>query len=632
MLCAAAGRRALAACRVGFDRPLEALLFSTAVGAGGVATLTLTLSLTIGSRPWILWLLMIALAAALRRDLQDSRRVALEAGRGLLEADRNPLMVFGLVVFSAVAGFLLLYAAAPPTDWDTLMYHIKVPSDFLAAGRVHVPEDNLHVTRTGLVHSLYLLLLAAQSMSAPALLSAAMTLLLAVAVFAFCSRFLAQETAAVSLASLWGTTTILLVAITPRVDLTLAFFLFLAHYALLLVLLGSASRAHFLMAALLLGFAFGIKFQAATYMLGLAPLVFWTARSLDPAPPRVLKHCLLFGLLTGLAASPWLLKNWLLLGAPTYPLLSPRILPPWLVPLFGSHYVPASIDPNIFDWVWDLRKSLNLRDAFLNPGLLTIEVEGRLYFSNPILLALPLGFAFIRNRAMWWLMLPAVLSLVFLLVPFPHSNLRYLVPSLVPLTIVALHAIFLATSYVIDRNRSFLILIPMVTATLIPTAFSIYFWMREVDAVGYFIGAASKKQFLETHMFVKEHVELVDLLNSELSSESRVLLLFEARGYYFERDVLQDNMSRNWALLSSRLDEDECLEETDITHVVLNNGALAYFSDGGLDLHLIQWRRWQEFRTRCLTLVNQIPSRHLPAAPIRVDNVYSLYRVKSDLD
>lgn len=627
--CTAVGRYALTNVGAQFDRPTETLLFSVAIGAGLLSTLILILGAAVGIHGSVLWLLIIGVILASRGEIRELR-LTFHAGRDVLRRGQTPWTLFGLGVFAVVAGFLLLHAVAPPTDWDTLMYHIKVPSDFLSAGRIYVPEDNLHVSRTSLFHFLYLPLLATQSISAPALLSAAMALLLAVALFAFCARFLAQETAAASLASLWGTTTILLVAVTPRVDVTLAFFLFLAHYALLLALINSARQSHFLVAALLLGFAFGIKFQAITYMLSLVPLVFWTARSLNPTSSGTLRNCLQFGLLVSLAASPWLLKNWLLLGAPTYPLLSPRILPPWLIPLFGSHYVPASIDPDIFDWVWDLRKAFNLRDAFLNPGLLTIEVEGRLYFTNPILLALPLSVAFIRNRAMRWLLIPAVLSLVFLLVPFPHSNPRYLVPSLVPLTIVALHTIFLASSYMLGRNKSFLILIPTVTATLIPTAFSVYFWTREVDAAGYFIGITSRKQFLEDHMFLKEHMELVGLLSSELPSESRVLLLFEARGYYFERDVLQDNMSRNWALLSPRLNDDDCLEETDITHVVLNNGALAYFSDGGLDVHLIQWRRWQGFSARCLTLINQVPSRHLPGAPIRVDHVYSIYRVKSD--
>jgi hypothetical protein len=611
-LCSAVGLRVLTACRVGFDRPLERMLFPTAVGAGAVATLALVLSLTLGARPWVLWLMMLALTVLARRELLESLRTALESGHRLVPVNRDPLMIFGLVVLGGVAAFLLLYATPPPSDWDTLTYHLPVPSDFLSQGRLHVPEDNLHVTRTGLIHFLYLPLLAVQSVSAPALLSAAMALLLAVAMFAFCSRFLIRETAAVSLASFWGTSMFLLVAITPRIDLTLALFLFLAHYGLLMAL-SSSSRAHFLVAGVLLGFAFGVKFPAGTYILALLPLIVWAARSLDPAPSRMARNLLWFGLLAGLAGVPWLIKNWLLLGAPAYPFLSPRILQPWLVPILGSYHVPASIDPNLFGWEWDLRNTFNLREAFLDPGRLTIEVEGNLYFMNPILLAWPLGLLFTRDRTIRWLLIPGALSLAFILIPFPYSNPRYLIPSLVPLTIVALHSIVLITQRLVDREKSFLILIPVVLATLLPTVFSMFVWMTQVNPVPYLIGTASKKQFLENHVFLEEHTQLVDLVNSELPTESRILLLYEARSYYFERQVLQDNLWTNWPLLASTLDQDPCLETTGLTHVVINKGAVSYLVDGGMDLDLVEWPQWEVFRDRCLTLMHE-------------DQVYELYR------
>ena len=50
------------------------------------------------------------------------------------------------------------------------MYHLRVPAQFLEAGRIYLLEDNLHVTYVQLVHMLYLPLLAYGSTSGPALL------------------------------------------------------------------------------------------------------------------------------------------------------------------------------------------------------------------------------------------------------------------------------------------------------------------------------------------------------------------------------------------------------------------------------------------------------------------------------
>jgi 4-amino-4-deoxy-L-arabinose transferase-like glycosyltransferase len=63
-----------------------------------------------------------------------------------------------------------------------------------------------------------------------------------------------------------------LIAITPRIDVTLAFFLLLAHLALL-----KAQRyeEHFNFAAVLLGMAIGIKHNAFLYGLSLTPLIFY---------------------------------------------------------------------------------------------------------------------------------------------------------------------------------------------------------------------------------------------------------------------------------------------------------------------------------------------------------------------
>ena len=120
---------------------------------------------------------------------------------------------------------------------------------------------------------LYLPLLALGSSAGPALLSAFIAVLLGLAVFAFTARFLGDRTASLSLALLWGTTTLLLVAITPRLDVTLAFYLFLAHYALMLALSSSSSRAPLYLSAVLLGAAIGIKYNALPYILGLAPRI-----------------------------------------------------------------------------------------------------------------------------------------------------------------------------------------------------------------------------------------------------------------------------------------------------------------------------------------------------------------------
>ncbi len=258
--------------------PLAALGFGTTVGLGILATFFLG----IGAVGWLnLWSLggVLLLAGVLsRRELR--RLPGLLGGIPGFLVKRGGMkgsLAWGLVVFCAVSLFLLVFGAAPPVDWDSLMYHLPLPTLFLEEGRIFLPPDNLHVSFVGLLHMVYLPLLALGSTAGPALLNGSLAVLMGLTLFSLGSRFFSGETGSVSLGLIWGTTTLLLVAITPRTDVTLALFLILAHYAFLLALEDSTSDWWAVLGAALVGFAAGIKFNGLAYGVGLAPLALWVA-------------------------------------------------------------------------------------------------------------------------------------------------------------------------------------------------------------------------------------------------------------------------------------------------------------------------------------------------------------------
>lgn len=77
--------------------------------------------------------------------------------------------------------------------------------------------------------------------------------------------------------ALWGSSSLFLVAMTPRVDVTLIFAVLLALYALLLALRDEAPRRP-LVAALIAGVAVGIKYHAIPYVAVHVPLALWAPR------------------------------------------------------------------------------------------------------------------------------------------------------------------------------------------------------------------------------------------------------------------------------------------------------------------------------------------------------------------
>src|SRR5439155_1832013 len=224
-LCAGVGRFALTQCRVTLNQPLEALSFSTALGAGLVATSILVCGLLSALEAPVLGLLVLVWAFLARKELGALPSLCAHSWAVL----RTRTGVVGLSIAGAIGLFMISQALAPPIDWDSLMYHLRVPAQFAQEGRVYLTEDNLNGAFVGLVHMLYVPLLALGSSAGPALVSAVLALLLGAAVLAFCVRFLDGPTSALSLSLLSGSTILLLTAITARVDVTLAVYVFLAH-------------------------------------------------------------------------------------------------------------------------------------------------------------------------------------------------------------------------------------------------------------------------------------------------------------------------------------------------------------------------------------------------------------------
>src|SRR5207248_3309370 len=300
-IAAGVGGRLLKAGGLTLDSPLDALLFRTGVGLGALATAILGVGAFFGVRPVGLWAVLAGAAILAQREIRELPALV----TGTLACVRARADRLSLFIFLLVAAFLIMGAVAPPTDWDALMYHLRVPKQFLQAGSIYRPDDNAHFGFVGLPHMLYLPLLALGTPEGPALVSALCTLGLALAGFALALRFLDERTAGFSLSVLWGSAILLLVGITPRVDTILGFYLFLVHYAVIRATQSEEPRYLYLAAALG-GMAIGVKYTALVYLVALAPLGLWVV--LTRLPNRTATMALILGV-AFVSALPWLVKN-----------------------------------------------------------------------------------------------------------------------------------------------------------------------------------------------------------------------------------------------------------------------------------------------------------------------------------
>ena len=603
-VCASVGGWLLTRCGVALEQPVEALLFSIAIGAGVLATTILICGLLSCLQALTLGSILLSYAVLTREELT---RLSDSMVQGLirLKAHSNTL---SLVFLGAVALFMLSMALTPPLDWDILMYHLRVPAQFLKQARIYLPEDNLHTAHVGLAHMMYIPLMAFGSQSGPALLSAFFAFALGLAVFEFCVQFLSDGAAGLGLCSLWASTFILLTAVTPRVDVTLAFFLFLAHYALLKTLSGSSSRRFFYLSATLFGFAVGIKYLALLYVLVLFPLIVRTAWCRPEGFVRAVRNLALFSLLCIGTASPWLAKNWLLLGSPLYPFLGNPRIEPWLAAFYPNQGDALRILGETARWLGQASAPFSILTLIRAPGTLSVEAEGAFYYPNPLFLLLPLSVVLIwRNRTLTWLMVPAVSYVIILVLYWPHSVVRYLIPAMAPFTIVAVYVAETFWHRLVPSRMAVGLSALIVATALLPFGVIVKACLSGTNALQYVTGESSSESYIRRNPFPPgnpAYGEMVYYVNRHLPKESRVLLIYEARGYYFNVPVLQDNGLTNWPLLAQTEAAADCLRSTGVSHLIVNVGALRYYMRRGVDPEVLQWEGFQEFSRRCLTTIH----------------------------
>ena len=577
------------------------LLEQLAVGLAAIAVLLLGLGAVGLLRPLPMTILLLGvalLAAPALRRLPGRVRAALPTLRA-------PLEFAAAVSLAAAALFVVVLALAPPVDWDVLMYHLDVPAEWLAAGRIHLPTDNLHAVHAGLLHLLYVPLLAFASPSAPAVLSAALAVLLGCTVAAGAARLFGREVAALSVSWLWGTGTILLVAATARVDVSLAFFLTLTQIELVRAAAGEDPERALPRASLMLGCAGGVKLLAVVFGVALLPLATWVLLRRLPAAKRM-SVLAASAAAAVLPALPWLAKNWLLVGAPLYPVGASATLEPWLATLYVAR---PGLEWSLVGALTEVRESFSPWLVLVAPARLSVEWEAAFYHASPALFCLLLWLRDRRTAVINAFLGPALLYAAIVLVRSPPTNLRYFVPALPVLTIAAAALLCRVTV-----NRVALALALVIG--LVPGALAARAWLTGTSAIPYALGRVPSELYLESHLDVGVRAlsTATHMVEQSVPPDGRVLMLFDARGFAFSRNVIQDNRLNNWQLLAG-LVEKGCLEETDVSHVLVNRGALAYYERRGLDPDRLRWREFESFETRCLESV-------------RASAGFELYRLK----
>lgn len=513
---------------------------------------------------------------------------------------KNTLNLFTTAILSTLAIVLLITAAAPETSYDALVYHVSVPQQYVDAGRLTQIPHNAHASLVAMTQFLYVPLLAVGASSAPALVSFGFAVLLGLAVWSAADLLFGRIAATFSLLTLWSTTIILFGASRASVDVVLTFYVFTATHAALLALRRPVLSGALDVSALLLGCACAVKYHGFVWTVAVAPLLMiaaWNVAGRPGPAARKLSTMMLLGLV---ACAPWLLKNRLLFGAPLYPYFSELQMPSWLAPLAPEDLIPGAIAAEIAITFDRMREPFNLRDLFLAPWRITPDIEAVLYYMNPLLLLVPAALSQIRRRDWLWVLYPPCAYLVLLVVPFPRTSIRYIMPAIPGLSILACALVVrVVDRFVAERVRNVVLIVigclalygPAVAATGILNIRQPDVYLDPRASVADYYQAVSPG-LIDIRTLLIEHVAIHDT----------VLFVFEARWPAVPMTILQDDVLLNWPLLLGVVGQDGCLAVSQPRFILVNVNGPYYWSMRGLQPTDLHWEEFQRYALQCLEL------------------------------
>lgn len=302
LVAAASGRRAVAALAPALADD-ERTVAGATLGLGALALGMLALAALGRLEPWS----VSALLGALWVYGWPEARPALESlGDGARRAASRPWLCAAVALPMLAALWACL---VPPHQYDSLVYHLALPQEYLRAGRLTAPEGTVfaHFPQNGEMLFLLALRLGSDVLAQMLVwLASALTL-------GWLVTFGRRVTAAAPWAALLVAThsAVLLMSSTTYVEPLVMLFVTAA------VLSFEASdegreTGPLVLSALFCGLALGTKYYAGLAAVLLAARLVWRDR---------LKAAVLFCAVAGALFAPWLVKNALFVGNPVFPFL-----------------------------------------------------------------------------------------------------------------------------------------------------------------------------------------------------------------------------------------------------------------------------------------------------------------------
>jgi len=572
------------------ERAITRLALSAGLGLGLISLLILGLGLAGLLRPVIAWALVLVLGLAvwpgLHLSLNDLKVIRLPQPE---DGFHRWLSVYGGI--SLLLTFLI--ALAPPTGWDTLVYHLTGPRFFVEAGRIVHPVDLPYLGFPQLAEMQFTLGLLLMGERVGPLLHFGYGLMALVVTVSLARRAFGRRAAWLSAALLLSVPTLFSLMTRAYVDAILLFYATAALYVFLRWRKeheqgrSTSSSSWLVVMGLLCGFCGWVKYTAVLIPFALGLSLIWVLR--HDGLGTVAKDLGLVAVVTAVVVMPGLLENMITAGNPVYPFFSSQGVfwdgwRSWWYDRPGTglaatapwRLLTAPIEATVLG-----TEGTVLYEATIGPLLLP---------SVFLLIFVWHGFDREQRSVVGYLMLFFGVNYVLWLNGLARTAmlLRSRFLFLTFGAVAALGGAALSRVRILNHPRlavDWLVRAVMVL-TLVLLLFSMVTEFTEVNPVPVIIGVESPDSYLTRRL--GWYYPVIEHLNEQLPQDSTVLFLWEPRTYHCELDCRPDALLDRWLHAMHLYGHDiDALADTwrkeGITHVLLHRAGLDHILKRGFD-------------------------------------------------
>ena len=586
------GRRCARLLSLSFAGVAEEFSFSAMMGVGLVGLVVLGLGLARVLAPLPVGLSLAVLMALCWREVA-TLYATIRASVAAATATRWRLAL--ALLFGVLAAILMLRALTPPHAYDEAIYHLPATKSFIDHGRIYPLVDNAAGNMPFLMQMIYAICLMAKSDAATKVFSLYVALICALALYGFGARFLSRRTGVVAMFAFFAAGIVIEVAVTCRVDVSLACMLFMATYAMM-ISLHTSERGWLYASALFAGFALGIKHTAAVWVLLLGVMFLLESFIRRSAPPLIIiKRGVLYTAITLLVASPWFIKNQVWFHNPIYPFATGevtslsddevRYFTPADEAKLDAHFEQArrAMPALVEEREADLAQAVAKRAILHPPHFWEYYTKADLYnvpesYHDPNYLFLFAPLVLLLRKSRWVIWLAALSIGYYLLLTQVIWHSRYLLPMYPALSVVAAYALTTMAEWLTAKVKSRRLSVAlqglpavMLAVTLGPLAFTSLMQLVEMRGPEYLSGQLSQRGFMSSVFYY----QAIDYINHVLPANARVMMIGAQMSYGLRRDYIADTsldtlgwqrlLLRNGSMQAVQND----LKQQGITHILV---------------------------------------------------------------